>query len=202
LAAIVEFPQNDPIREYSPEEEQKLTENLLSVVREVHQGKWAAIPLTPDLLSELHRRVFKDVRKHAGRIRQASQGSERLSFGPHRSVHRNKVLPELLAAFKRTEREIRRIKETPNLPSYEAESIRIAAWIHAEIIRVHPFEDGSGRVGRLIMSIALMKLGLRPVAFESCRQEYIEAVNACITRGDAGLNVMCDLIFRVYPTHD
>lgn len=41
--------------------------------------------------------------------------------------------------------------------------IELAAWTHAEFVRIHPFPDGNGRTSRLIMNYQLMKSGFLPV---------------------------------------
>ncbi|CAF1152294.1 unnamed protein product [Rotaria sordida] len=52
---------------------------------------------------------------------------------------------------------------------YEKENIDpivLAAWFHAEFIRIHPFVDGNGRIGRLLSSKILMKNDLLPLIVE------------------------------------
>lgn len=41
--------------------------------------------------------------------------------------------------------------------------IELAAWTHAEFVRIHPFPDGNGRTSRLIMNYQLTKSGFLPV---------------------------------------
>lgn len=41
--------------------------------------------------------------------------------------------------------------------------IELAAWIHAEFVRIHPFTDGNGRTARLIMNYSLMSSGYLPI---------------------------------------
>lgn len=41
--------------------------------------------------------------------------------------------------------------------------IELAAWTHAEFVRIHPFPDGNGRTSRLIMNYQLMKSGFLPI---------------------------------------
>jgi Fic family protein len=43
--------------------------------------------------------------------------------------------------------------------------------VHADIIKVHPFEDGNGRTSRLVASWILVELGLRPIPVEAVKQE-------------------------------
>ena len=44
---------------------------------------------------------------------------------------------------------------------------------HIEFEKIHPFEDGNGRIGRMIMNWQLLKAGLEPVVIhEEERHEY------------------------------
>ncbi len=42
--------------------------------------------------------------------------------------------------------------------------IELAAWTHAEFVRIHPFIDGNGRTGRLLMNYQLLSQGFLPVS--------------------------------------
>ncbi|MDD6490476.1 MAG: Fic family protein [Clostridia bacterium] len=61
--------------------------------------------------------------------------------------------------------------------------IELAAWTHAEFVKIHPFVDGNGRTSRLIMNYQLMSKGFLPVSvnkedrleYFNCLEEY--AVN-------------------------
>lgn len=44
--------------------------------------------------------------------------------------------------------------------------IELAAWTHAEFVKIHPFQDGNGRVGRLIMFKECLKHGIVPFIIE------------------------------------
>lgn len=52
-------------------------------------------------------------------------------------------------------------------------SIELAAWTHAEFVKIHPFVDGNGRTSRLIMNYQLMRNGFLPVSVnKEDRLEY------------------------------
>lgn len=48
----------------------------------------------------------------------------------------------------------------------ELNSIELAAWTHAEFVRIHPFVDGNGRTSRLIMNYQLMLNDFLPVSID------------------------------------
>jgi len=63
--------------------------------------------------------------------------------------------------------------------------IELAAWIHAEFVRIHPFTDGNGRVSRMIMNYQLMSDGWLPVSVaKEDRLKYFEALEAYAVGGD------------------
>jgi len=193
---VIEIPDDDPVREYTPEEERLLTEQLFELTKAVYAGELRQRRLDVALLRDLHAALFRGVRGHAGRIRAPGFGSERLQFGPHRSVHRDEVERELLAVFDRTDHALRALKDT-DPEDYELHAIGLAVWAHARIIWVHPFEDGNGRVSRLCASHLLVQLGLHPIAIEAVKQEYTEALNYYFVRKE--IEPLVDLYLRLYP---
>lgn len=50
---------------------------------------------------------------------------------------------------------------------------------HLRLVRIHPFQDGNGRTGRLLMNLLLLRGGYPPVAVRpEDRLEYIRALQA------------------------
>jgi len=45
-------------------------------------------------------------------------------------------------------------------------SIELAAWTHAEFVRIHPFGDGNGRTARLIMNYQLLENKFLPISIK------------------------------------
>lgn len=191
---MIEVPEVDPERIYSPEEEQRLTTQLAELTAEAHAGSFRR-SITLTLVADLHARLFDGVRGHAGRHRRQGRGSERLVYGPHRSPHRDEVDGQLRTLFERVEHLQRRLDA--NSDQYELDVITLAVWTHAELVRIHPFEDGNGRTARLVATITLVLHGLRPVPVEAVKQEYTEALNVYYTRHD--IEPLRDLYIRLYP---
>jgi Fic family protein len=63
--------------------------------------------------------------------------------------------------------------------------IELAAWVHAEFVRIHPFKDGNGRIARMIMNYRLMLSGWLPVSVpKEARLRYYETLEAYAVNGD------------------
>lgn len=72
----------------------------------------------------------------------------------------------------------------------EAESIHSpevkSAWLHHRFTKIHPFQDGNGRVARALASLVFLRDGLFPlVVRDSDRKEYIGALETA-DAGDIG----------------
>ena len=64
------------------------------------------------------------------------------------------------------------------LESYQNENpLLVSAWLHHRFTQIHPFQDGNGRVARVITTMVLLKSGLLPLVIgRDCRTEYIQAL--------------------------
>jgi len=75
-------------------------------------------------------------------------------------------------------------------------SIELAAWTHAEFVRIHPFIDGNGRTSRLILNYQLMNHGFLPISIaKQDRLSYYYALEEYAV--NANLNVFIDLIAKL-----
>jgi Fic family protein len=60
------------------------------------------------------------------------------------------------------------------------------ARVHARFEQVHPFLDGNGRTGRLVLNLLLIRLGYPPaIVFKGERRKYLDALGSA-DRGDHG----------------
>jgi len=67
----------------------------------------------------------------------------------------------------------------------ELHTVELAARLHSDFVKIHPFVDGNGRTARLIMNFELMKGGFPAVILPVERRlEYYEALDRSHVHGD------------------
>jgi Fic family protein len=150
--------------------------------REIRNPK--GLPLTIRLLKEAHKRLMRGVRgaeKLPGEIRTSQNwiGGTR----PGNAVFvppPPDAVPEALSALERW------IHGNDPLPPL----VR-AGLAHAQFETIHPFLDGNGRIGRLLITLLIEHWGLLPspllylsLAFKHNQQEYYRRLSAVRTDGD------------------
>lgn len=152
--------------------------------------------VSPALIRELHHLLMQDVRggdRDPGRFRQrqvfiSGRGAEGMRFVPPPPTD-VPVLIDQLATF------INARSELPDL-------VRIAL-VHYQFETIHPFEDGNGRVGRLLMSLLLCRWGLlwKPLLylsgyFEQNREAYIDGLLSVSQHGtwDAWIDLCLEAV--------
>ena len=142
------------------------------------------LPLTIRLLAEAHKRLMRGARgadKQPGEIRASQNwiGGTR----PGNAVFvppPPDVVPEALSALERW------IHGDDPLPPL----VR-AGLAHVQFETIHPFLDGNGRIGRLLVTLLVEHWGLLPLpllylslAFKRQQQEYYRRLSAVRTNGD------------------
>lgn len=67
----------------------------------------------------------------------------------------------------------------------EPNPIELAAWTHAEFVRIHPFPDGNGRTSRLIMNYQFLTNGFPAVSIaKENRLEYFNTLECYAVEGN------------------
>ncbi|MFI5412839.1 MAG: Fic family protein [Candidatus Micrarchaeales archaeon] len=145
--------------------------------------------LSLDLIRELHRIVFKNSKGFAGRFR--SEGVE-VVVKDHTGtvIHRGAPQTQVVNLLKRL---VKWYKS--NARRYPP--IVLAAVVHNQFEVIHPFQDGNGRVGRLLLINILVKHRLPPVNIElKNRKQYYDAISAYENNDD--IRPMIELILKEY----
>lgn len=70
-----------------------------------------------------------------------------------------------------------------------------AAKLHKEFVFIHPFVDGNGRVGRLLMNLALLQTGHLPAIIPPIlRAEYIRALELAHENDEHFIQFICEMV--------
>ncbi|MDL2287299.1 Fic family protein [Eubacteriales bacterium OttesenSCG-928-G02] len=74
--------------------------------------------------------------------------------------------------------------------------IELAAWTHAEFVKIHPFTDGNGRTSRLLMNYQFLANGYLPVSIpKEARLNYYECLECYALKSD--LSQLTGLIYEL-----
>ncbi len=121
-------------------------------------------PITLDTVLELHGSVFKGVKPDAGTWRRVNV---RITGSPHIPPRMEKVVGEMESL----------IKEYGSRDLKGEEVFGLGAWFHHGFESVHPFSDGNGRVGRLLLNLHFLKHNWPPVhVLPPDRETYLSAM--------------------------
>ena len=123
----------------------------------VKENARKGVALTENLIRDIHERVVppEGIGGIYRRIPVYIRGAQHVPPHPH------KVLDAMNNFIYRMEHD-----QFPN-------QIEKTAWIHAEFVKIHPFQDGNGRTARLIMNYFLLTHGMPPTSIKrKNRQEY------------------------------
>ena len=173
-----------------PEKSKEEIAETLGVAEAVKYLRSTKDALSLDLIKELHRIVFKNSKPFAGETRQKSIVDVSVVDGLGRVMHRGVPAGEVDAMLKKLVR------------WYHGNSDRyppfvLAAVVHNQFETIHPFQDGNGRVGRLLLINILIKHGLPPLNIElENRKNYYQSLKEYQTAGN--IRPILDLMLKEY----
>jgi cell filamentation protein len=124
----------------------------------------------------IHKMWLEPIYAWAGKYRKVN-----LSKGDFPFAAANQI-PRLMMEFEKGP-----LREyTPCRFTGMSEIARAIAVVHAELLLIHPFREGNGRVARLLAVLMALQAGLPPLDFGNIkgrkRQEYFRAVQAGLDR--------------------
>ena len=141
------------------------------------------------LIRELHEIVFRNSKPFAGKFRKigmevvVADAAGKIVHRGAPSTHITSLLQELVKWYNK------------NKSKYPP--LVLAAVVHNQFENIHPFQDGNGRVGRLLMNNILLKHGKPPLNIElKNRSGYYAALQAYEKNHD--LRPMLELMIREY----
>ncbi len=150
----------------------RVQENAESGEREIYNALRAdefiadaverGVPLSEGMIRELNRLLIEDLRKDAGSWRPGDVTLLGAKLVPPPGPAVAGFIRELVELFPHSE-------AMPPLVQ--------AAWLHAQLTYVHPFNDGNGRSGRLLQDWALIRRGYWPTGIPNAkRDDYYAAL--------------------------
>ena len=127
-------------------------------------------------ICDMHKTWLKGIYTWAGKPRSVNISKGNFNFAQARHI------PTLLAEFERKQLNI----YTPcNFKSRE-EIINALAEVHVELMLIHPFREGNGRLGRMLATLMALQAGLPILDFSNWygekRESYFAAVRAGLDR--------------------
>jgi Fic family protein len=161
-----------------PEKSKEEIAETLGVAEAVKYLRQTKDSISLELIKDLHRIVFKNSKPLAGETRQKSGVEVSIVDGLGRVVHSGAPASQVDTLLRRLVRWYR-----DNSEKYSP--FVLAAVVHNQFETIHPFQDGNGRVGRLLLINILLKHKLPPLNIElENRKEYYEALRAYQTTGN------------------
>jgi len=161
-----------------PERSKEEIAETLGVAEAVKHLRQTKDPISLELIKDLHRIVFKNSKPFAGETRQRGGVGVSVVDNLGIVVHKGAPASQVDALLRRLARWYRDNNE--KYPPFV-----LAAVVHDQFETIHPFQDGNGRVGRLLLINILLKHNLPPLNIElENRKEYYEALRAYQTAGN------------------
>jgi len=127
-------------------------------------------PIRLTTVLDLHEEVFHGLKADAGQWRRVNV---RIAGTKHAPPRMEKVVP-MMSTWE---------EEYGRRNMIGEDAFALGAWMHFEFESIHPFSDGNGRVGRLLLNLHLLKHGWPPVhILPPDRDRYLR----CLVRGHDG----------------
>jgi len=153
--------------------------DVLDLISESYEN----ISITENNIKSLHNSLMKYSEKdewHKGNYKQHSNAVEATFVDGTRQI----IFQTTEAGFA-TEDAIRQLIEWYNSETEVHTLIKCAAFVY-EFLSIHPFQDGNGRISRLLSTLLLLKNGYKWIQYvsfeheiESRKSEYYQALRAC-----------------------
>ena len=127
---------------------------------------------TADDICKMHELWLGDIYEWAGIYRQVKMDKDGFPFAYPEQI------PKLMTEFEKGPL----FQFTPCRFSSLEEVIKALAIVHTELVLIHPFREGNGRVARMLATLMALQAGLPPLDFSGItgkkKKEYIEAIHA------------------------
>lgn len=146
-------------------------------------------------IRECHRTWLGDIYEWAGRYRRVNISKEDFPFAAAAQI------PPLMEQFERNV--LRRC--TPCSFADRADVIRVLGETHVELVLIHPFRDGNGRLARVLSTLMALQAGLPLLDFSGItggkKKDYVAAVQAGLDKNYRPMEkLFSEIIDRIRET--
>jgi cell filamentation protein len=125
-------------------------------------------------IGRIHGTWLGEIYPWAGRYRQVQISKSGFPFAAPKQI------PRLMTELER----LHLSKVTPCRPAGVEETARRLAVVHAELLLIHPFRDGNGRMARLLATLMALQADYPPLDYGGIsgrkKKEYIAGVHAAM----------------------
>jgi cell filamentation protein len=160
------------------------TQFLHAAQREAEQRYGSDHRFTPADIRGLHRMWLGKIYPWAGNYRTVNIGKGGFQFA------HAPLVPRLMTILGK--KVLRR--HTPCGRATDVSVARSLAEVHAELILIHPFRDGNGRLARLLAMLMARQAGLNPIRLSALagggKRTYVQAIHAAMGRDYAPLETL------------
>lgn len=148
-------------------------------------------------ICKIHKMWLGNIYEWAGQYRQVKMSKGDFSFAFPEQI------PKLMTEFEKWP-----LREfTPCRFKSHDEIAKAMAIVHTELVLIHPFREGNGRVARMLSILMALQAGLPPLDFSEMigegKEEYIKAVQAGMDRDYKPMEkVFADVIRKTLRVHE
>lgn len=157
-------------------------------------------PLTEQFIRELHKMLLKEPYEVNAETPDGKPTKKRIQIGQYKTTPNHvKTSTGEMFYFASPEETPAKMEELINwyreeFKKKKVDAILFATEFHYRFVRIHPFDDGNGRIARLLMNFILMQKGFPPAIIKTeDKQNYFNALQ----QADAGdieyfFNYICE----------
>lgn len=155
--------------------------------------------LSLHFIRQLHALICRDQATYTGRDQFGRIVQVPLSLGVWKTQPNQVTRPDgsllVYAAPEQVQPQMESLIENYRAAADRRHPVVRAAWLHHSFLRIHPFDDGNGRVARALTLLVLLRSRYAPLVVErTMRSDYIEALDRA---NDGDLRPLVQLFCRL-----
>lgn len=166
LKNLLHIKDKRKIEEIETRELYRVTDDLTEIFDRDHRFTAADI-------CKMHRNWLDSLYEWAGKYRQVTISKGGFTFALPRFI------PQLMADLEKKELS----RYTPCTFIDRDEQAQALAIVHTELLLIHPFREGNGRLSRLLAMLMALQAGLPPLDFSEFEGERKEEYFAAVRKG-------------------